>query len=132
MRKLLLFGLLVVGSSLLLFGLGQKQPKANQSASVVWKAPEGKAEDYAGAETCGICHSSHSDAYLKTAHAKAAPAKAAVGAGCESCHGPGKAHAEAMADAGADADKVASAKKLIFGFRGNPAQNSERCLSCHI
>ena len=36
-----------------------------------------------------------------------------------------------MASEGDDA-KIAAAKLLIFGFHGNPSENSARCMSCHI
>jgi predicted CXXCH cytochrome family protein len=52
--------------------------------------------------------------------------------GCEACHGPGKAHAEAEQEAGGDPAKQAAATKLIFKFDANPKENSERCLACHV
>ena len=50
---------------------------------------------------------------------------------CETCHGAGKPHADAMAASQGDDAKVAAATKLIFSFRGNPQRNSERCQQCH-
>jgi len=61
----------------------------------------------------------------------AAPGPAGV-SGCEVCHGPGKAHAEAEQDAGGDPGKQAAATKLIFSFHASPKENSERCLTCHV
>src|SRR5438093_13426652 len=131
--KILLLILLIAGSSMLVFGLGQKQPKSNTPSSVVWKTPtEGQAGDYAGADACIACHSVHGDEFLKTMHAKAAPKDAKYGTGCESCHGPGKAHIQAIAEAGNDNQKVAAGKRLIFSFRGRSEENSGRCLNCHI
>jgi predicted CXXCH cytochrome family protein len=52
--------------------------------------------------------------------------------GCETCHGPGKAHADAEQDAAGDPAKEKAGTKLIFAFNGNPKQNSERCMTCHI
>ncbi len=52
--------------------------------------------------------------------------------GCEACHGPGKAHAEAEQEAGGDPAKQAAATKLIFSFHASPKANSERCLTCHV
>src|SRR5262245_51885129 len=116
------------GSTILLFGLGQTQPRVNTPSSVVWKAPvDGRTEDYVGAETCIGCHPAHGDAFGKTVHARA-PKDARYGTGCESCHGPGKAHVEGIEAAAGDEEKVAAAKNLIFGFRGKPAENSNRCL----
>jgi predicted CXXCH cytochrome family protein len=61
----------------------------------------------------------------------AAPAPTGV-SGCEVCHGPGKAHAEAEQEAGGDPAKQAAATTLIFSFHANPKENSERCLTCHV
>ena len=120
-------------SSLLVYGLGQKQPKSNTASSVVWKLPaQGQPGDYAGAEACINCHPVHGDAFLKTVHANAAQKGAAYGTGCESCHGPGKAHIQGIENAAGDDTKIAAAKKLIFGFHGKPAENSGRCLTCHV
>jgi len=52
--------------------------------------------------------------------------------GCETCHGPGKAHADAEQDAAGDAAKELAGTRLIFTFHGSPKENSERCLTCHI
>jgi predicted CXXCH cytochrome family protein len=52
--------------------------------------------------------------------------------GCETCHGPGKAHADAEQDAAGDPAKELAGTKLIFSFHGSPKQNSARCLTCHI
>jgi len=52
--------------------------------------------------------------------------------GCETCHGPGKAHADAEQDAAGDAAKELAGTKLIFTFRASSKENSERCLACHI
>src|SRR5205823_11323313 len=65
-------------------------------------------------------------------HARAYPADAKFGTGCEACHGPGKAHADAMmASGGSDPQKTDAGKKLIYSFRGKPKENSARCLVCH-
>ena len=124
---------LVVGSSIFLFGLGQKQPRVNTPSSTVWRPPaQGQPADYAGAETCIGCHPVHGDTFSQSVHAKVSPKEAQYGTGCESCHGPGKAHIKAVEDAGGDDEKLAAAKNLIFGFRGKPAENAARCLSCHV
>jgi predicted CXXCH cytochrome family protein len=112
--------------------LGQKYPSAKEAPAVSWTLPKGaKAEAYIGSQTCAVCHAEHQQEFGKTIHAVAAPASAAFGTGCESCHGPGKAHAEAMPDALGSPDKVAAAKKLIYGFHGSTKDNAARCLTCH-
>ena len=56
-------------------------------------AAQAPAGEYAGEETCLSCHDDR--AYKGTKHGLAPnDAHAGRDAGCESCHGPGKAHAE--------------------------------------
>jgi len=130
--KVMLAVVPVVSSSIFL-GLGQKQPKANVPSSVLWKAPtEGQPGDYVGAEACASCHPVQSDQFNKSIHAKMAPKEVKYGVQCESCHGPGKAHIQAIEDSAGDDAKIAAAKKLIFGFHGKPAENSGRCMNCHV
>jgi predicted CXXCH cytochrome family protein len=122
-------GIFTVGASLL---LAQKQPASGEPASVSWKAPAGgKAEDYVGAETCAGCHADQARQFAKRVHAHAQEAGAKYGTGCESCHGPGKAHANAQMEAAGDPAKEEAGKKLIFGFHGKPQENAARCLACH-
>ena len=84
----------------------QKQPAASENPSIAWRAPaNAKAEDYAGIETCSACHQEQLQQFSKTVHAHAAPATAKFATGCEACHGPGKAHADAMLAAGGDPRK---------------------------
>ena len=52
--------------------------------------------------------------------------------GCETCHGPGKAHADAQQAAAGDPAKELAGAKLIFSFHASPKENSERCMTCHI
>ena len=53
------------------------------------------------------------------------PAKPTSVTGCETCHGPGKAHADAEQDAAGDPAKEMAGAKLIFAFNGSPKANSE-------
>jgi len=113
-------------------GFAQRQPAASSAPAITYRIPANvPADSYVGSETCTICHSEHAQQFGKTVHAKAAPTVATVGTGCESCHGPGKAHAEAMPEALGSPERVEAAKKLIYGFHGKPAENSARCLTCH-
>ncbi|HEY3160279.1 MAG TPA: DmsE family decaheme c-type cytochrome [Vicinamibacterales bacterium] len=81
------------------------------------KAPA--AGEYAGEATCLTCHEDHS--YKGTAHGLALNERTpAANRGCESCHGPGKAHA----DSGDPA--------LIRNFKTTPASEvSATCTTCH-
>lgn len=110
----------------------QKQPAAKAPSSVAWKAPaQGTAADYVGQETCAGCHPDEAKQFAKTVHAHAEVAGAEYGTGCEACHGPGKAHANAQMEAAGDPAKVEAGRKLIYGFHGKPAENAARCLACH-
>jgi predicted CXXCH cytochrome family protein len=113
-----------------IIGFAQKQPAAIQPAATVWRTPTNiDPNAYASADTCSLCHAAQAEQHAKTVHAKAAPADAKV-SGCEVCHGPGKAHADAMV-AASTAAETAAGKKLIFNFTGKPAENAARCMSCH-
>ena len=116
--------------------LGQKRPTARQAASVAWQATlAAPADQYVGAATCRSCHKPESTEYMKTAHASAGTlAGKPFVAGCEACHGPGKAHVDAMQGAAGDDAKIAAALKqhAIYGFHGSPDQNAAVCLTCHI
>ena len=74
---------------------------------------------YVGSDTCQTCHEDlYKQGFEHTAHFKTT---LNGGHGCESCHGPGSAHAEGGGE---------TAK--IFGFKGkSPKEISERCLQCH-
>jgi predicted CXXCH cytochrome family protein len=103
--------------------LAQTRPAAPEPSSVT--AARRPSGTYAGRETCSGCHRAESIQFDKTPHASVTEMD------CESCHGPGKAHADAEGAAGGDDAKAAEAAKLIYSFRGNPKQNAERCQSCH-
>ena len=79
------------------------------------------AAEYAGETTCLGCH--EDKAYKGTAHSLALKERTpAANHGCESCHGPGQAHAESGDPA------------LIKRFTRTgqtPAEGSDTCTSCH-
>src|SRR5437763_16990916 len=85
-------------------------------------AEKGAPTDYVGSETCQACHEDQFNSFAKTKHAKLAHAGwKAEKQGCESCHGPGKAHVEG------DGDKT----KIRTFEKETPKQKSEACLTCH-
>ena len=119
----------VVGM-LLLFGAGgrffsstaapdgqkKQQPAAPQAAAA-------NPDDYVGSETCATCHEDRDKEFKQTAHSKLVHEKSWKGkvVGCESCHGPGKAHVEGGGD-----------KTKIRTFEGETSkQVSDTCLNCH-
>lgn len=124
---------LVVLTPPLIFG--QKQPEATSGPSVAGNyLAASPPADYTGAERCRSCHKPEFTEFEKTPHAKIAIPDKGYISGCEACHGPGKAHADAMEDAEGDDAKIAAGLKKfpIFAFRDNSEQNASRCLSCHI
>jgi predicted CXXCH cytochrome family protein len=116
--------------------LAQKQTEAIHGPSVAGRAPEfdAPAAAFAGAERCKSCHKEVAAEYGKTTHSKLAFPKKEYIQGCETCHGPAKAHADAIQ--AAHGDDAATAKALkdfpLFAFRGAPDENAARCLTCHI
>ena len=93
---------------------------AGAIAATATAARAQSANDYAGQDTCLTCHESQS--YKGTAHALTTSTRTpASNHGCESCHGPGKAHAES----GGDKTKIVNLLNL------KPQQASETCATCH-
>jgi len=78
------------------------------------------AANYVGQETCLGCHADKT--YKGTAHAMTTnPRTPASTRGCESCHGPGKAHV----DGGGDKAKILNPGTMAA------QKASEQCVSCH-
>jgi DmsE family decaheme c-type cytochrome len=114
----------VIGAALLCLLLpslaaGQAQPSPPGQVKAQAAAPAG---EYAGEATCLTCHQGMEKGYHGSAHGRAWDTRTPMATrGCESCHGPGKAHA----DAGGD-------KSLIRTFKNLPAADqSASCTSCH-
>jgi predicted CXXCH cytochrome family protein len=79
-------------------------------------------DQYVGSEACKECHEDQFRDFTHTAHATLTTLSSWKGkvTGCESCHGPGKAHIEE-----GDPTKMIS-------FKNKTAKDiSETCLSCH-
>ena len=97
------------------------QASTAQAPAAPAKSPQAPPADYAGTDTCVVCHTDQENSLKGTQHAQAKnPRTPMAGHGCESCHGPGKAHAED--DAGL---KIAKIKEMT------PAESSQICLTCH-
>lgn len=78
--------------------------------------------DYVGSDTCITCHDSEGKSLAKTEHARAANPRTPMGKqGCESCHGPGKAHVEGDGDI----------TKIRVFPKTAPREASQVCMSCH-
>jgi predicted CXXCH cytochrome family protein len=73
-------------------------------------------ETFAGSAVCAGCHSAQAEMLAKHEHR----ALSTQEHGCESCHGPGKAHAES------------AGKVKLFDFpEGSAAAANPRCFTCH-
>lgn len=95
----------------------QQQPSGQTPKNQ--QPPAAAPADYAGESTCLTCHGDHS--YGGTTHGLAFKERTpAATRGCESCHGPGKAHAES------------GDPSLIRRFtKENAAQSGDTCTTCH-
>lgn len=82
--------------------------------------PAAQASDYAGQDTCLTCHEDRN--YRGTLHALTSNTRTPASThGCESCHGPGKAHV----DGDGDKTKIVNLKTLT------QQRASETCVNCH-
>ena len=111
----------VIGAILLAVP-GSLSKTAAQKVNSAQNGTASNSTDYLGSETCRACHEEQFNSFSKTAHSRLARASwKSERQGCESCHGPGKAHVEG----GGDGTKIRS-------FENETAkQISEKCLSCH-
>src|SRR5271169_3428205 len=130
----------------------QKNTEAPSGPSVSAQFITGNPADYTGIDRCRSCHKPEFRLYEKTPHAKiTVPGKSYI-SGCEVCHGPGKAHSDAVEDAEGDEGKtkraleehpifsfsvnvkISEALKQypIFHFRSDSKENAAHCLLCHV
>jgi predicted CXXCH cytochrome family protein len=110
----------------------QRRPRATEPSSVTVTLPPQPTEaGYVGELRCQSCHRAQLTQFHKTVHSRVGGVDAAAQMNCESCHGPGKAHADGVEAARGDDAAIAAASRLVFAFRGTSAENSARCLSCH-
>lgn len=92
------------------------------SAKQAAAAAAARADEYVGEETCLTCHEDRKSGYQGSAHARILdPRSPAAANGCESCHGPGKAHV----DGGGDKTKI----KRLSSMAAKDV--NETCLTCH-
>jgi predicted CXXCH cytochrome family protein len=81
-----------------------------------------QGSDYVGSDTCKDCHEDQFKSFNHTSHARLTNIKSWKDkvTGCESCHGPGKAHIEE-----GDPTKIISFKNK------SSKEIAETCLGCH-
>jgi DmsE family decaheme c-type cytochrome len=108
----------VVAAWLVLAGTGSASTKPPATAA----ATAQEAGNFVGEETCLTCHEDRKQGYHGSPHARARdPRTPAAAQGCESCHGPGKAHVDSDGD-----------KTKIKRFSSMPAREvSATCVTCH-
>ncbi len=96
------------------------QEKAAKPAPAAQAAPS--ANDYVGEDTCLTCHEDRAKGYHGSPHSRAAdPRTPAAKQGCETCHGPGKAHVDAGGGKGSIKNPATMA----------PRDVSALCTTCH-
>ena len=80
------------------------------------------SDQYVGSEACKDCHEDQFKAFSHTTHSRLSASSSWKGkvTGCESCHGPGKAHVE-----------EGDPKKIISFKTKSSKETSETCLRCH-
>ena len=118
-RFLLLFAA-VVALAFATLGAAAPQPSAQSAKPEAAPAQAAAAPSFVGTDVCVACHGDQADHLAKTPHGKSAFAGLSA-QGCETCHGPGSAHAE-------DPDNPALQPRLD---RLSPRQQSAVCQSCH-
>jgi DmsE family decaheme c-type cytochrome len=99
---------------------------AGESSPVPQDSPQvaAPAEAYAGNASCLGCHDEQRSGYEDSAHGRAADARTPAGLqGCETCHGPGKAHADAE-----EPENVAMPNDFTTMA---PGAINETCVTCH-
>ena len=101
-----------------------RQAGASAGGPPAAKAAPVQASGFAGDDTCTTCHEAQGKELKHTLHGRAQDSRtpsAKTGQACETCHGPGQAHAEAGGD-----------KTKIKRFTAISAREvNESCLSCH-
>jgi DmsE family decaheme c-type cytochrome len=112
-------GLMVAGLVAIL-GLTASPALAAKPAAKPAPAVAQDPGNYVGEDTCLTCHEQQS--YKASAHAlKTNPKSPAATHGCESCHGPGKAHV----DGGGDKEKIVRISTMTM------REANETCTTCH-
>lgn len=108
-------------------GVAQNQKPADADKKAVTASTHPAQSDYVGSDQCVDCHQDESKRLGHTVMGKAfaKPHSEAEKVGCESCHGPGKAHVEA------GGTKETIAIRFSKDSTNTVAEKNASCLSCH-
>jgi predicted CXXCH cytochrome family protein len=109
---------LIAGLVLMVLALVEGPPASGRGASVAVQEAE-----FAGQAACSGCHAAYERLVRQTPHDTSTSSGAM---GCEGCHGPGRAHIDAISRG-----QLPAARAAIFSFDGSPSENAEMCLTCH-
>jgi DmsE family decaheme c-type cytochrome len=93
-----------------------------QAAALVPPAKPAEHGEYAGSETCVLCHADLAKKFSSNPHSELALEHGGKGVTCESCHGPGEAHVAS----GGDPAKILQLSKM------SAKQIDTTCLGCHV
>ena len=97
-------------------------PSAVPQTQTRQPAAAAASAEYVGEDTCLGCHTDKTAGYHNSPHGVAEnPRTPRAKLGCESCHGPGRAHVEA----GGDPKLIRNPGKM------EPREASQQCLTCH-
>ena len=104
----------------------ESKPEASAASA---PAPQGATDtsDYVGTDTCVTCHEDQQRRFKNTVMGKimAHPRTPAEAKGCESCHGPGKAHVEA------GGSKETIPIRFTKDSKNSVDEKNDACLTCH-
>ncbi len=104
------------------------QESQPQKAAATPAAPQSAASgDYVGTDTCIACHEDQQKRFKNTVMGKimAHPRTPTESQGCESCHGPGKAHVEA------GGTKETIPIRFTKDSKNSVDEQNDACLTCH-
>ena len=121
MRRLLLILVPLVMLPWLLKSVKVDAAQQKQAVAVAKPVAPAKPGEFAGEETCALCHADVAKKFSSNPHSQLALMHGGKGVTCESCHGPGEAHVES----GGDVSKILQLSKMPT------KQVDATCLGCH-
>jgi len=131
MRRLVFTLILIAGAvgipSLASGQTGAEEKKPDAKASQPAPSEAKPSGDYVGSDVCVTCHEAQQKSFIHTAmgNAFSHPKGGEAALGCESCHGPGKAHV----DAGGGKDSIPV--RFSADSHNTIEEKNAACLSCH-